>query len=80
MEGDNGALVILTNWSPQPLDAVTVAFPGLPNTRHVRSLRAAGFFQGTLSAQQSGVLEINKIDGVPVVTLPLALTDFLFID
>ncbi len=80
MEGENGAVVVLTNWSPEPLDEVTVSFPGLPAVKQVRSLRAAGHFKGPFGEQQVGGVELATIDGTPGVKIPLSLTDFLFVD
>ncbi|MFO7975303.1 MAG: beta-galactosidase trimerization domain-containing protein [Candidatus Hydrogenedentota bacterium] len=80
MESENGAVVVLTNWNPKPLEELTVSFPGLPEVNRVQSLRGAGYFKGALGEQQGGVLEPTSTNGSPTVTLSLSLTDFLFID
>jgi len=80
MEGENGAVVILTNWNPEPIEELTVSFPGLADVKRVRSLRATGYFKGAFGGQDAGRLELSPTEGSPGVTLPLSMTDFLFID
>lgn len=80
MESENGAIVILTNWNPEPVGELTVSFPGLPDVKRVRSLRAAGYFKGHFGDLDAGTLEFSTTENSPEVTLPLSLTDFLFVD
>lgn len=79
LTGPNGNLIILTNWTAQPIDKLTLRFPGVPVTK-VQSLRAAGYFKGAFGDQQKGVLPVKVVDGVPQVELRLELTDYLYID
>lgn len=80
MVGPEGNIVILTNWHETPHDAIIVRFPGIPEVNRVRSLRGAGYFQGHLHEQDMGDLEISVVNGVPEVTLPLGIIDYLIID
>lgn len=80
MTGPEGDLVILTNWRPDPVENLVVRFPGRPGVRRVRSLRAAGYFQGPLHEQDRGALEIENVDGVPQVSLSVAVSDYLLVD
>jgi hypothetical protein len=80
MHGENGALLILTNWSPEPLEELQVSFPGLRDVSRVQSLRSAGYFTGALSEQDAGVLALTKTRGGPSVSLSLARVDFLYIN
>ncbi|HOF40329.1 MAG TPA: beta-galactosidase trimerization domain-containing protein [Candidatus Hydrogenedentes bacterium] len=80
MHGDNGAVLILTNWSPEPIEKLQVSFPGLRDVKRVQSLRSAGHFMGALSKQDAGVLALTKTQNGPSVSLSLALVDFLYIN
>jgi hypothetical protein len=40
----------------------------------------AGYFKGHFHEQDHGVLSVEIVDGVPEVTLPLAVTDYLLVD
>ncbi|NQU11002.1 beta-galactosidase trimerization domain-containing protein [bacterium] len=79
LEGPNGAIVTLTNWREVPIEQLVVRFPGQA-VKTVRSLRAAGYFQGHLHEQQRGALPVQVVDGVPQVELTLAVTDYLLVD
>ena len=59
LEGSNGAIVTLTNWRQQPVEKLVVRFPG-QTVKAVRSLRAAGYFQGHLHEQQRGALQEGR--------------------
>ncbi|HPA05133.1 MAG TPA: beta-galactosidase trimerization domain-containing protein [Candidatus Hydrogenedentes bacterium] len=80
MQGETGAVVILTNWSPDRIPDLRVSFPGLPGVARVRSLRSAGHFTGAFGEQETGTLELSTTEGRPSVSLPLALVDYLFVD
>lgn len=79
MAGPGGALVLLTNWNLLPVDKVVVRFPGMP-VKTVQSLRAAGYFTGSLHDQPLGQLPVQVVDGVPQVELRLELTDYLLVN
>ena len=79
LTGPNGAIVTLTNWTEQPIDKLIVRFPGVP-VKSVQSLRAAGYFKGSLVAQKTGLLPVQVVDGVPQVELRLEVTDYLLVD
>jgi len=79
MTGPNGAVVILTNWTPQPIDKLIVRFPGVP-VKTVQSLRSAGYFKGNLHDQATGKFPVEVVNGVPQVVLRLEVTDYLFVD
>ena len=80
MTGENGAIVVLTNWRKDPVENLVVSFPGKPDVRSVQSLRAASYFQGHLHEQQRGHLPVELVDGVPQVKLRLEVVDFLLVD
>jgi len=80
MAGENGACVVLTNWRQEPVEELIVEFPGKPDIRLVRSLRAAGYFKGQLHEQERGVLEVEVINGVPQVNMCLEVVDVLLVD
>ncbi|MFV2067268.1 MAG: hypothetical protein ACC645_09840, partial [Pirellulales bacterium] len=80
MVGENGAIVGLVNWRPHAVDKLIVRFPGKPNVKSVRGLRAAGYFKGHLHEQQRGDLPVKIVDGVPQVELRMEVTDFLLVD
>jgi hypothetical protein len=79
LTGSAGALVILINWTAEPIEKLVVRFPGVP-VRRVQSLRSAGHFKGHLHEQSTGTLPVRVVDGVPQVELRLAVTDFLLLD
>jgi len=79
MTGPNGDVVILTNWTEKPIDNLIVRFPGMP-VKSVQSLRAAGYFKGSLDDQANGKLDVQVVDGVPQVEMRLEVTDYLLID
>ena len=80
LEGDNGAVVTLTNWRQAPVDQLVIQFPGRPELRSVRSLRAAGHFKGHLHEKDRGHIEVHIVNGAPRVTLRLEVIDFLLLD
>jgi hypothetical protein len=79
LTGPNGAIVVLTNWTEQPIDRLVVRFPGVP-VKTVQSLRAAGYFKGHLHEQEKGKLPVQVVDGVPQVEMRLEVTDYLLVD
>lgn len=80
LSGPNGAIVVLVNWREQPVDDLVVRFPGKPQLRSVRSLRAAGYFEGHLHEQQRGALAVEAVGGVAQVGTRLEVIDFLLAD
>ena len=66
-EGPAGAIVTLTSFRNEPIATLTVSLPGLPNAKAVTST-------------QHGPLEVRQVDGVPTVSLPLDIGDFLVVD
>ncbi len=80
MTGENGAIVVLINWRQEPIEALTVEFPGKPQVKSVRSLRAAGYFKGHLHEQKRGALDVKVVDGIPQVTTRLEVVDFLLLE
>ncbi len=62
------------------LEALTVTFPGLRTVTSVKSLRAAGLFTGYLEDAPGGQLPVSVVDGMPRVTLRLAVSDYLLLD
>jgi hypothetical protein len=66
-EGPLGAIVTLTGFRNEPIKSLTVSLPGLPNAR-------------TVTSTQRGPLDVSQVEGVPTVTLPLDIGDFLVID
>jgi hypothetical protein len=72
--------VVLTNWRKEPIENLTVRFPGKPQIKSVRSLQAVGYFRGHLDEQSRGFLPVTAVDGVPQVNLRLGVIDFLFVD
>jgi hypothetical protein len=80
MAGENGAIVVLTNWRKDPVQDLVVSFPGKPDVRSVRSYGAAGYFRGHLHEQQRGELPVELVNGVPQVKLRLEVVDFLLVD
>ena len=80
MSGERGAIVVLTNWRKEPIENLTVQFPGKPQIKSVRSLQAAGYFRGHLHEQSRGFLPVTAVDGAPQVNLRLGVIDFLFVD
>ena len=79
MQGPNGKVVVLTNWSPAPITDLKVRFAGGDPVTKVRSLRGAGYFKGLLDDQQRGTLEVTMVDGKPQVQMRLELTDYLLV-
>jgi len=79
MTGPQGDIVLLINWTEEPIDKLIVRFPGVP-VKTVQSLRAAGYFKGSLDAQDSGKLPVQVVDGVPQVELRLEVTDDLLVN
>jgi len=79
MNGPNGAIITLTNWTKNPIDGLIVRFPGVP-VKTVQSLRAAGYFKGNLSDQAAGKLPVQVVGGVPQVEMRLEVTDYLLVD
>jgi len=80
MVSENGACVVLTNWRQEPVEELIVEFPGKPDTRLVRSLRAVGYFKGQLHEQERGVLELDITNDVPQVKMRLEVLDVLLVD
>ena len=80
MVGENGAIVTLTNWRQDPIDELVVTFPGKPDVKSVRSLRAADYFKGHLHEQHRGDLELRVVNGTPQVTTRIDVIDFLLVD
>jgi len=80
MQGPNGKVVVLTNWSPAPIANLTVRFAGDETVTKVRSLRGAGYFKGSLDDQQRGILEVKTVGGQPQVQMRLELTDYLLVN
>jgi len=79
MTGPKGAIVTLDNWTEKPIDRLIVRFPGVP-VKSVQSLRAAGYFTGSLDEQAKGMLPITVVDGVPQVEMRLEVTDYLIVN
>jgi hypothetical protein len=80
MNGPNGAVVVLINWREKPIDDLIVSFPGKPQTRSIRSLQAAGCFEGHLHEQQRGSLAMETVRGTAQVRTRLEVIDFLLVD
>lgn len=80
MTGPDGDLIVLTNWREEPNEELVVRFPGKHSIHRVRSLRAAGFFKGSLDKQDRGDLMLETVNGIPQVNLRLAVTDYLLVD
>jgi hypothetical protein len=80
MTGEGGDIVVLTNWRQEPVEDLVVSFPGVDEVKSVRSLRAAGYFQGSLAEQGNGQLKLNAEAAPPLVTLPIRTIDFLLVD
>jgi len=80
MTGENGDIVVLTNWRKDPAEDLVVSFPGRPDVRSVRSYGAAGYFRGHLHEQERGELAVEVVNGVPQVRTRLEVIDFLLVD
>ena len=78
--GSGGVVAILINWSPKPIESLTLQFDPALKVEKVRSLRTAGFFKGAFDEQTRGGLELNAVDGKQQVQLRLELTDYLLIN
>jgi hypothetical protein len=79
-QGSGGVVVMLINWSPKPIDGLTLRFDPALKVEKVHSLRTAGFFKGAFDEQPRGGLEVKAIDGKQQVQLRLELTDYLLIN
>ena len=79
-QGSGGVVVMLINWSPKPIDGLTLRFDPALKVEKVRSLRTAGFFKGAFDEQPRGGLEVRVVDGKQQVQLRLELTDYLLIN
>lgn len=78
--GPEGDIVVLINWRQRSAEELVVRFPGKREITRVRSLRAAGYFEGYLHEQNSGELEVTHNEGVPAVKLNLGISDYLLAD
>ena len=79
-QGSGGVVVMLINWSPKPIDGLTLRFDPALKVEKVRSLRTAGFFKGAFDEQPRGGLEVRVVNGKQQVQLRLELTDYLLIN
>ncbi|MAE61351.1 MAG: hypothetical protein CMJ49_08360 [Planctomycetaceae bacterium] len=80
MTGENGDIVVLINWRKDPIDQLTIRFPGRSDITQVRSHHAAGHFKGHLHEQKRGLLAVQHDDAVPYVETRLEVIDFLLVD
>ncbi len=80
MTGPTGNLVVLINWSDDPIDDLVVRFAEAQKVTRVRSLRAAEPFKGHLHEQDRGDLALQRENGTTQVRLPLAIYDFLLVN
>ena len=78
--GDEGDMVVLINWRDEVANDILVRFAGEPQIKRVRSLRAAGYFEGHLHEQERGELEVRRRDGAAEVKLNLGICDYLLLD
>ncbi len=78
--GPEGDIVVLINWRDRVAEGLVVRFPGKRDIDRVRSLRAAGYFEGHLHEQKKGELEVRDANGVAQVTLDLGICDYLILD
>lgn len=78
--GPEGDIVVLINWRDRVAEGLAVRFPGKGDIDRVRSLRAAGYFEGHLHEQKKGELEVRGANGAAQVTLDLGICDYLVVN
>jgi len=78
--GPEGDIVVLINWRDRVAKGLVVRFPGRRDINRVRSLRAAGYFEGHLHEKEKGQLEVTDANGAAQVTLDLGICDYLLVD
>jgi hypothetical protein len=78
--GPEGDIVVLINWRDEIAKDLVVRFAGQRDVKRVRSLRAAGYFEGHLHEQQGGELDVVYRDGFSEVKLDLAISDYLLVN
>ncbi|MCK4294207.1 MAG: beta-galactosidase trimerization domain-containing protein [Planctomycetes bacterium] len=78
--GPEGDIVVLINWRDEVVKELVIRFPGRPEIERVRSLRAAGYFEGHLHEQEQGALDLRQRNGAAEVKLDLAISDYLLLD
>ena len=81
MQHESGRSLVLIRWRDGQVTDVTLTFSADEPVQRVRSLRAAGAFQGRLDNQPAGDLPLARhADGTLTVTLPLQTYDVLYVD